>query len=167
MGTMILNGLLRVEGRSCGDESSEWLERVLGIPGVHLVRGVRSLSPKMINNICAMRDHPITMIKNILCSVNNVKHAGESEEQPRHQVVLTCQRLRLSLSRVSWIRELPTIENKQPPTIAPSSHLSSNRLNSLRALASKVEETCAKHGEQFADHFGEKGIADRLKFSLR
>ena len=57
--------------------------------------------------------------------------------------------------------------NKQPPTIAPSSHLTSNRLNSLRALASKVEETCAKHGEQFADHFGEKGIADRLKFSLR
>ena len=41
MVTMILNGLLRVEGRSCGDESSEWLERVLGIPGVHLVRGVR------------------------------------------------------------------------------------------------------------------------------
>ena len=30
-----------------------------------------------------------------------------------------------------------------------------------------MEETCAKHGEQFADHFGEKGIADRLKFSLR
>ena len=30
----------RVEGRSCGEEASEWLERVLGIPGVHLVPGV-------------------------------------------------------------------------------------------------------------------------------
>ena len=58
MVTMILNGLLRVEGRSCGDESSEWLERVLGIPGVHLVRGVRDHSP-------TMRDHSPTMIKNI------------------------------------------------------------------------------------------------------
>ena len=52
MVTMVLNGLLRVEGRSCGDESSEWLERVLGISGVHLVRGVR--------------DHnEITMIKSL------------------------------------------------------------------------------------------------------
>ena len=51
MVTMILNGPLRVEGRSCGDESSEWLERVLGIPGVHLVRGVRDHSPTMVKNI--------------------------------------------------------------------------------------------------------------------
>ena len=29
-------------------------------------------------------------------------------------------------------------------------------------MISKVEESCAKHGEQFVDHFGEKGIADRF-----
>ena len=83
MGTMILNGLLRVEGRSCGDESSEWLERVLGIPGVHLVRGVRDHSPTVIKSLThSDQKH--------LCNVNNVKHPGESEEQPHHQVVLTC-----------------------------------------------------------------------------
>ena len=29
-----------------------------------------------------------------------------------------------------------------------------------------MKETCAKHGEQFADHFGEKGIADRSHTGL-
>jgi len=92
----------RVEGRSCGEESSEWLEQVLGIPGVHLVRGVSRRSNRATRSSSLANDSDCLLVG----------------------------------------------------------------LTSLRALASKVEETCARHGEQFADHFGEKGIADRFRANL-
>ena len=75
-----------VLGRSCGEEVGEWLERVLGVDGVKLVRGVSRRSSRRVVSTSLANDSgclvvSLESVREVVARVEeNCRRLGEEEE---------------------------------------------------------------------------------------